>query len=169
MDFLSLQHIRNRRSTSRGLYLPATFRPQGLITLSTVSSLRSRAGFLSHRLRSWDSPFGAFSSRKAVCALPHRRRPRTVPPASETAYRRGGRPCGPRFLGLPFRESLATGRGFSTSTAGGSPGVSPSRVRSRQPGSGFLPISSHALRRTAVSRDATGAPESRSATACLRS
>jgi hypothetical protein len=81
----------------------------------------------------------------------------------------GGRPCGPRFLGLPFRKSLATGRGFSTSTAGGSPGVFPSRVRSRQPGPGSRPISSPALRRTAVSRDATGAPESRSAAACLRS
>jgi hypothetical protein len=44
----------------------------------------------------------------------------------------GGRPCRPRFLGLSSRESLATGRGFSTSTAGGSPGVRPSRVRSRQ-------------------------------------
>jgi hypothetical protein len=43
-----------------------------------------------------------------------------------------GRPCRPRFLGLSSRESLATGRGFSTSTAGGSPGVRPSRVRSRQ-------------------------------------
>jgi len=49
----------------------------------------------------------------------------------------GGRPCRPRFLGLSSRESLATGRGFSTSTAGGSPGFLPSRVRSRQPGSGF--------------------------------
>jgi hypothetical protein len=30
----------------------------------TAYSLRSRAGFVSHRRRSWDSPFGAFSSRK---------------------------------------------------------------------------------------------------------
>jgi hypothetical protein len=64
MDFESLQHIRDRRSTLRGRYLPATFRPQGLITLSTVSSLRTRASLVSCRQRSWDSPFGAFPSRK---------------------------------------------------------------------------------------------------------
>ena len=64
MGFRSLQHLRNRRSTGRGRYLPATFRLQGLATLLTVSSLRSRAGSVSSRQRSWDSPFGAFSSRK---------------------------------------------------------------------------------------------------------
>ena len=71
----------------RGLSLPASFRPQGLVTLSTVSSLRFRAGFVSHRRRSWDSPFGAFSSREAARAFPHRRHPLTVPPAGETTYR----------------------------------------------------------------------------------
>jgi hypothetical protein len=50
---------------------PATFRLQGLITLLTAYSLRSRAGFLSHRQRSWDSPFGAFSSRKVVTGVFH--------------------------------------------------------------------------------------------------
>jgi hypothetical protein len=37
---------------------PTTFRLQGLATLLAGSSLRSRAGFVSHRQRSWDSPFG---------------------------------------------------------------------------------------------------------------
>jgi hypothetical protein len=64
MGFRSLQHLRNRRSTHRGSCLPATFRLRGLATLLTVSSLRSRAGSISTRQRSWDSPFGAFSSRK---------------------------------------------------------------------------------------------------------
>jgi hypothetical protein len=90
-------------------------------------------------------------------------------PQVEPPTEAGGRPCKPRLLGLSFRESLAIGRGFSTSTAGGSPGVCPSRVRSRRPGPESLLISSLALHRTAVSRDATGAPECRSATACLRS
>jgi len=81
----------------------------------------------------------------------------------------GGRPCRPQFLGVSSRESLATGRGFSTSITGGSPGVCPFRVRFRRPGSDSHPISSHALLRTAVSRDATGATEYQSATACLRS
>jgi len=102
MDFCSLQHIRNRRSTLRGLCLPAKFRPQGLATLSTVSSLRSRAGFLSHRLRSWDSPFGAFSSREAVDTFPHRRAHRPFPPASVTTHRsRRPGPAGRGFWACP--------------------------------------------------------------------
>jgi len=70
MGFRSLQHMRNRRSTGRGRCLPATFRLQGLATLLTVSSLRSRAGSVSTRQRSWDSPFGAFSSREGTRASP---------------------------------------------------------------------------------------------------
>lgn len=42
----------------------ATFRLQGLVTLLTACSLESRAGFVSHRRRSWDSPFGGFTSRE---------------------------------------------------------------------------------------------------------
>jgi hypothetical protein len=64
MGFFSLQHIRARRSTCHELCLLVTFRPQGLVTLSTVYSLRIRAGFVSHRQRSWDLPFGAFSSQE---------------------------------------------------------------------------------------------------------
>jgi hypothetical protein len=40
------------------------FRLQGLVTLLAVYSLRSLAGFISHRQRSWDSPFEAFSSQE---------------------------------------------------------------------------------------------------------
>jgi len=32
-----------------------------LVTLLTAYSLESRAGFISHRRRSWDSPFGGFT------------------------------------------------------------------------------------------------------------
>jgi hypothetical protein len=49
---------------------PATFRLQGLATLLTAYSLRSRAGFVSHRQRSWDSPFGGSPSRKVSGVLP---------------------------------------------------------------------------------------------------
>jgi hypothetical protein len=55
---------------SRGLPAPATFRPQGLVTLSAVYSLRARAGHFSCRRRSWDSPFGAFSFRKVSATFP---------------------------------------------------------------------------------------------------
>jgi hypothetical protein len=61
-----------------GFARPATFRLQGLATLMAACSLRARAGFISHRPRSWDSPFGAFSSRKVPAAFPRQVDPRTV-------------------------------------------------------------------------------------------
>jgi hypothetical protein len=48
---------------------PATFRPQGLVTLSAAYSLRAPAGLVSYRQRSWDfrpaelSPPGRYPSR----------------------------------------------------------------------------------------------------------
>jgi len=75
--------------------LPAhRFRLQGLTTLLTVSSSTNLADLVSDRQRSWDSPFGAFSSGqaprhscradpRAVGSCPRhprrRRRPRTTP------------------------------------------------------------------------------------------
>jgi hypothetical protein len=97
--------LKSRRSTCRGLCLPATFRLQGLATLLTASSLRLRAGFVSHRQRSWDSPFGAFPSRKVSGALPRRMHPRTVPPAVAPAGDPTGRLDRPRFLGFHPSES----------------------------------------------------------------
>lgn len=40
----------------RGLYLPATFHPQGLVTLAVACSLQGLAGFVSRRQRSWEVP-----------------------------------------------------------------------------------------------------------------
>jgi len=54
----------------QALPAPATVRLQGLVTLGAVYALRARAGFVSHRRRSWDSPFGAFSSRRASTPFP---------------------------------------------------------------------------------------------------
>lgn len=72
----------------RGLCLPATFRLQGLATLLTAFSLHCPAGFVSHRRRSWDSPFGAFSTRKVTV------RSRSVEPTcrlpADRHDRRGG-------------------------------------------------------------------------------
>jgi hypothetical protein len=53
----------------RALPQPATFRLQGLATLLAACSRRARASFVSHWRRSWDSPFGAFSSRKVLAAF----------------------------------------------------------------------------------------------------
>jgi len=100
-----------RRSTLRGLCLPATFRLQGLVTLLTVSSLRTRAGLVSYRRRSWDSPFGAFSSREGVRYVSARTHPLTVSPAAIPSAEARDRHGRPRFLGFdpsgnPWRPSV---------------------------------------------------------------
>jgi len=108
MGFRSLQHTRDRRSTLRGLCLPATFRLQGLVTLLTVSSLRSLAGFVSHRRRSWDSPFGASSSRK-VSGRFRSEGPTYRSTCRYTLCRNTGPARQAAVPGFqPFRESLAT-------------------------------------------------------------
>jgi len=47
----------------------AMFRLQGLFALLTFYSLEYRAGFISHQLRSWDSPFGGVVSREVSKAF----------------------------------------------------------------------------------------------------
>jgi hypothetical protein len=89
----------------RALPQPATFRPQGLVTLSTAYSLQARAGLVSYQQRSWDSPFGAFPSRKVPAAFPRPVNPRAVYPAGIPAAEAKGRPNGPRLLGFhPFES-----------------------------------------------------------------
>jgi hypothetical protein len=105
MGFASLQHLKPRRYAYRERCLPATFRLQGLVTLLTVYSLRNRAGFVSHRQRSWDLPFGAFSSWKVTGRF---RLGRTHIPFTRRytlAPRCRGRLDKPRFLGFDPSES----------------------------------------------------------------
>jgi hypothetical protein len=93
---------------------PATFRLQGLITLLAVSSLRIRAGFLSHRRRSWDSPFGVFPSRKVSGTFPPGSTHIPFRPASDPAAVAESRPNGLRFLGFdPFESPLRPGEGLA--------------------------------------------------------
>jgi hypothetical protein len=112
----------------------------------TVSSLRTRAGSLSHRQRSWDSPFGGFSSRKVTEAFPHSEGP-TCRFFQRCSRRRSAEPA--RWTAAPgscpFPESLAVDRGVSSSTAGASRGIRSSRVLLRKPWPEFRPASSHAL------------------------
>jgi hypothetical protein len=131
---------KERRSTCHGLCLPATFRPQGLATLSTAFSLRTRAGSVSRRQRSWDSPFGAFPSRKAFATFPKRIRPPTVFPADDAPTWRRRQTGRPRFLGVhppesPWpspaflaRPTLAAPLGFTL------PGPSPEDLAGFSPG-----------------------------------
>jgi hypothetical protein len=97
VGFGSLQHIQGTEVHITRARPPATFRLQGLATLLAGYSLRARAGFVSRRRRSWDSPFGAFSSCKVPVAFPRSVNPRTVSP-----------------IGIPVRQSGRagpTGRG----------------------------------------------------------
>jgi hypothetical protein len=148
---------------------PATVRLQGLATLLTAYSLESRAGFVSHRQRSWDSPFGEFPSRKVSTAF---RPGRTHIPFSLAVIPPPKRRTGPTGLGSwvhASRECLATGRVFNPPTAGVSLGVRPSRACSRRPWPGLLQASSHALRESwRLLPGFAGAPESRSAFASPR-
>jgi len=128
MGFCSLQHLRNPRSTDRGLSRPATFRLQGLATLLTAYSLESRAGFVSHRQRSWDSPFGGFPFQKGASVFRPGTNPHTVSPA---VFPPPKRQTGPRGLGYwvhTFRKYLATERWFKPTAAGASHGVHPCRA-----------------------------------------
>jgi len=82
------------------------FRLQGLVTLVTAYALRSLAGFISRRQRSWDLPFEAFSSQE-VC---ERFRPNA--PTYRFAAMIPGASAEPtwllRFLGFnPLAEFLA--------------------------------------------------------------
>jgi hypothetical protein len=102
---------------------PAPFRPQGLITLSAAYSLRARAGFVSHRRRSWDSPCGAFPSHKvSEHSCPEGP---TYRFSRRFSCHRSSRPARRAAVpGLcPLRESLASGRGISTPIAGCSLGL----------------------------------------------
>jgi hypothetical protein len=114
MGSVSLQHTRVRRSTFRRLYGPATFRPQGLVTLSAAYSLRALAGFFSRRRRSWDSPFGAFSARKVSAAFPRRNTHLPfLPPVFPSRTSRVRPAQWAAASGVrPFRESLAPAAGL---------------------------------------------------------
>jgi hypothetical protein len=146
MGFRSLQHVQPRGSTVRGICLPATFRPQGLAALSTVYSPRSLAGFVSHRQRSWDFPFGAYSSRKVTGSFPpgstHVPFLPTLFPSAEAE----GRPVEPRFLGFdPCRSPLTIGRGLKAPITGCSLGFNPLEVSGWKPWPEFRPASSRVL------------------------
>jgi len=169
MGFRSLQHTEGSEvHNSRALPAPTTFRPQGLVTLSTAYSLRARAGFFSRRRRSWDSPFGAFSSRKVSRAFPHGR---THVPFDQSVLpppKRWAGPTGPGFWALPLPRVPGGRHMISASTTGCSLGLGPSRAYRQEPCPGFRPGSSHALRWTRLAADPTGATEFRSAPAWPR-
>lgn len=111
VDFEPLQHIRGSKVNFTQACQPATFRPQGLVTLSTGYSLRTRAGSVSHQRHSWGS--SALRSVALLQGHPEHLRAEWDPPAvshdadtpadSRDAARRAAVP------GLcPLQESLVS-------------------------------------------------------------
>jgi hypothetical protein len=147
-------HKGNGDPLDRGLCLPATVRPQGLATLSTAYALRTRAGFVSHRRRSWGLPFGAFPSRKVSSRF--RRDEPTYRLARQYFRRRSVEPAQRASVSgfLPSRESLADRHGVSTPTVGCSLGFS----LPRHSGGGLAGFSPALLSRAWLDRPKSTAP-----------
>ncbi len=145
--FVPYSTCKNQRSTWYGLCLPAWLRLQGLATLLTPYSLWLRAGFISHRRRSWDSPFGAFPSRKGTQAVSDPSQPtcrsnlRVLPLPKQQAGL-----AEPRLLGFnPSESPLSNRMCLACETTGCSLGFRPSRVLPREPWPDLRPASSYAL------------------------
>jgi hypothetical protein len=126
MSFRPLQHLRPTESTTTGL--PSRrFRLQGLATLLTAFSSANLADPVSDRQRSWGSPFGAFSSRRAP-----RHSCRADPPAVSFPGAHppegGGDPKRTGYWALfPPRGPCGWAGPLSPVAAGGSLGFCPSR------------------------------------------
>jgi hypothetical protein len=132
----------------RALPQPATFRLQGLATLLTVYSRRARAGFVSHRRRSWDSPFGAFPSRKVSATFPGGRTHVPFIPSLFPPPRRRVGPTGRGFWALPLSRVPGDLAGVNSPVTGCSHGLRPLRVFQRKSCPGFRPGSTHTLSET---------------------
>ena len=143
----------------RALPQPATFRPQGLVTLSAAYSLRARAGLFSCRRRSWDSPFGAFSSRKVSAAFPGGSTHTPFFPSVFPAAKRWAGPTGRGLWVLTLPGVPRARRRVSTIGAGCSLGLHPlracgwglARALARAPPSRFANDLAVARRRPGVS------------------
>jgi hypothetical protein len=121
-------HVRIEGPPHRRLYVSATFRLQGLITLLTACSLRSLAGFVSHRQRSWDSPLRSLTSQQVFKRF--RLKEPTYRFTCRCSPRQGVGPAQrapvPGFC--PCRGLRTNNDGVSIADAGSSLGVTPSRV-----------------------------------------
>jgi hypothetical protein len=108
MDFCSLQHMQGSAIAllCREIPILPARPPSGFSTLLTVLSRRNRAGYVSHRQRSWDSPFGAFPSRDGARCVSTRADPLAdCSSGSQRRTWRRGRPGRPRLLGFDPCES----------------------------------------------------------------
>jgi hypothetical protein len=172
-------------SSSRGLSVPsalqgsevhwprrhpaaATFRPQGLVTLSAAYSLRARAGHFSYRRRSWDFTLRSFLLPAGIHHVSVGMNPRAVysvgnPVRCEAEW---AGPTDRGFWAFTLPGVPGARHWIRAPDAGCSLGLDPFRASRQQPRTGFRPRSSRALRRsTAEGGIPTGAPEYQSTAA----
>ena len=124
----------------------AKFRLQGLVTLLTAYALESRAGFVSHRQRSWDSPFGGFPSRKPSRPFSHEE----PTPFGSAVIPPQKRRTGPRSLGFWVhlsRKCLAEDGLLSRQPPAPPMGFAPLGPACKDLDGDFSAISSHTLHR----------------------
>jgi hypothetical protein len=123
----------------RDLPDPATFRPQGLATLSAVYALRARAGLFSYRRRSWDFALRSFLLAEGIRRVSAGMNPRTVFPVGSPALLRW---AGPTDRGS-WAFTLPGVPGFchrvSAAKAGCSLGLFPRRACGSKRRMGFRP------------------------------
>lgn len=127
LGFASLQHIPAKRvHWPRVVPRLTKFRPQGLVTLSTVSAPLRLAGLVSSRQRSWDSPLRSFphsqgGNRVSATTEPACRSPDAI--FQRTSRQTGAPRCS--FQALTLASVPGCQRGFSPWLAGCSLGVFP--------------------------------------------
>lgn len=128
MGFRPLRHMQQARSGSRGLRIPATFRPQGLATLSTNCALASLAGFVSRRRRPWGFALRSFLLPCGSAAFLPSFAPRVVTADSLSSIERPTRANPkPDFRVLPQGNPLPRDGCLVRCTAGCSRGFFPFR------------------------------------------
>jgi hypothetical protein len=142
----------------RDLPHPATFRPQGLVTLSAACALRARAGLISYRRRSWDFALRSFLLPEGIRRVSAGMNPRTVSPVGSPALLRWAGPTGRGSWALTLPGVPGDRRRISAASAGCSPGLGPLRACGSRRRAGFRPRSSYALQQ-AVLRPSAGATE----------
>jgi len=114
MDFASLQHIRDRRSTCRGVSEPRYVPPSGfgypldgLLPPSPCRLCFTPAALMGFTLRS-------FPLSKGIRCVTARKHPHTVFPSGTPAAETEGPTGRPRFLGFhPFESTPPTGVGLA--------------------------------------------------------
>jgi hypothetical protein len=123
----------------RDLPRPATFRPQGLVTLSAACALRAPAGPISYRRRSWDFALRSFLLTEGIRRVSAGMDPPTVSPVGSPALLRWAGPTGRGSWAFTLPGVPGARRRISATNAGCSLGLRPHRVCRSKRRTGFRP------------------------------